>query len=110
MYEDSGCTREKSNRSYNAINEAMAEVKKSGNLEIPKHIRNAPTQLMKQWGYGKNYDYPHNHDGHFAVQEYLGVDATYYEPGDLGYEAKIKERLEYWRGLRHAAKEKTDDD
>ncbi len=100
----------KSNSAIAAIDKAMGDIKAGRVVPVPQHLRDAHYSGAKKLGHGEGYDYPHNHDGHFAVQEYLGVDATYYEPGDLGYEAKIKERLEYWRGLRHAAKEKTDDD
>lgn len=61
----------KSNSSYAAIGAAQAEVRESGNLAVPLHIRNAPTTLMKDLGYGKDYEYSHNHEQNFSNQEYL---------------------------------------
>lgn len=61
----------KSNTAYMAINNALAEVSKSGNLPVPLHLRNAPTSLMKQMGYGADYKYPHDYPGHFVEQQYL---------------------------------------
>jgi putative ATPase len=61
----------KSNSSYQAISAAQHEVKESGNLSVPLHIRNAPTSLMKDLGYGKDYKYSHSEQSNFSVQEYL---------------------------------------
>ena len=61
----------KSNSTYNAINEAMAFVKKTGNLPVPLHLRNAPTKLMKNLDYGKDYKYAHSYEGNFVQQEFL---------------------------------------
>ncbi len=64
-------TSAKSNSAYLAINEALAEVKRSGNLPVPLDIRNAPTKLMKSLGYGKHYKYPHDYPNHYVEQQYL---------------------------------------
>lgn len=64
-------TSPKSNSAYNAINEALDHVRQTGNLPVPLHLRNAPTKLMKQLGYGKQYKYAHDYDGHFVRQQYL---------------------------------------
>lgn len=64
-------TSAKSNSAYKAINAALAEVERSGNLPVPLHIRNAPTSLMKELGYGVNYKYPHDYPGNYTPQQYL---------------------------------------
>lgn len=64
-------TSPKSNSAYMAINEALDHVRQTGNLPVPLHLRNAPTKLMKQLGYGKQYKYAHDYDGHFVRQQYL---------------------------------------
>lgn len=64
-------TSPKSNSAYNAINTALQEVQQSGNLPIPLHLRNAPTKLMKQLGYGEDYKYPHDYPNHFVAQQYM---------------------------------------
>jgi putative ATPase len=87
---------EKSNRSYVSIDKAIAEVKKSGPLEIPFHIRNAPTQAMKEWGYGKGYQYPHEKTGAWVKENYLPeaiAKSRFYEPSERGLEKKIQEFL-----------------
>lgn len=87
---------EKSNRSYQAINEAIDEVKSSGMLEIPMNIRNAPTTAMKNWGYGQGYDYPHNHESGWTQTQYLPekLKATrFYVPTNRGSEKKFQEFL-----------------
>lgn len=94
-------TSAKSNASYMAINEAQALVQKTGNLSVPLHIRNAPTKLMKEVGYGKNYMYSHNYEGNFAQQEYLPDDiknTRFYEPGNNAKESSIRNFLkENWK-------------
>lgn len=87
---------EKSNRSYLAINEALEEVQRRGNLEIPYAIRNAPTKMMKQEGYGKGYDYPHNHAGGWTPAQYLPDEIKnkrFYRPSDNGSEKKLQDFL-----------------
>ena len=99
----------KSNASYTALNKAMADVKEKGALGVPKHLRNAPTRLMKDLGYHDGYRYDHDFDHHFSGQPCLPVeleDRTYYQPGDEGLEARIKERLEWIRRRREKYPEK----
>lgn len=86
----------KSNAAYMAINNAMAAVKQQGDLPVPLHLRNAPTQMMKQMDYGKNYQYSHDYDNNFATQEYL-PDAlsgtTFYQPGNNAREEELRRFL-----------------
>jgi putative ATPase len=86
----------KSNSAYVAIDEALAEVRKSGALAVPKHIRNAPTGLMKELGYGQGYQYAHDHIGAVVTQDHLPAEIsgrTFYRPAERGYEKQIRERL-----------------
>ena len=86
----------KSNSTYLAINEAMALVKKTGNLPVPLHLRNAPTKLMKDLDYGKDYQYAHAHEGNFIDLEFLPEEISgtkFYEPGNNSTENKIAEQL-----------------
>ncbi|WP_027377596.1 replication-associated recombination protein A [Kaistella palustris] len=86
----------KSNSTYTAINEAMSFVKKTGNLPVPLHLRNAPTKLMKDLDYGKDYGYAHSQAGNFVDQEFLPEDikgTTFYTPGKNSTENKIAEEL-----------------
>lgn len=92
-------TSPKSNASYLAINRAQALVRETGNLSIPLAIRNAPTKLMKELDYGKNYKYAHDHKGNFASMEFLPEEilgTRFYEPGNNPSENKIRERLKNW--------------
>ncbi|MAN58751.1 MAG: AAA family ATPase [Flavobacteriaceae bacterium] len=78
-------TSAKSNASYAAINEAQRTVRQTGDLPVPFSIRNAPTKLMKDIGYGKNYQYAHNYEGNFVPHEFLPKDlsgTTFYKPGN----------------------------
>ncbi|HLP15142.1 MAG TPA: replication-associated recombination protein A [Bacteroidota bacterium] len=91
----------KSNASYLAINDAFDDVRRLPNLPVPIHLRNAPTQLMKQLGYGEAYQYAHDYPHHFIEQQYL-PDAIkqkiYYAPTENGREKSLKERLEFlWK-------------
>jgi len=86
----------KSNSAYAAINDALAFVKKTGNLPVPLHLRNAPTKLMKDLDYGKEYKYAHSFEGNFVDQDFLPEeikDAKFYEPGNNATEKKIYEEL-----------------
>ncbi|HAO05895.1 MAG TPA: AAA family ATPase [Chryseobacterium sp.] len=86
----------KSNSTYMAINEALALVKKTGNLPVPLHLRNAPTKLMKDLDYGKEYKYAHSYEGNFVDQSFLPEeikDVKLYEPGNNATEKKIYEEL-----------------
>lgn len=88
------CT--KSNSAYMAIEHALSLVKKTGDLSVPLHLRNAPTQLMKELEYGKNYQYDHNEHLHFSGQEFLPKEIsnhTLYEPGDNVKESEIRKFL-----------------
>lgn len=86
----------KSNSAYAAVNEALAFVKKTGNLPVPLHLRNAPTKLMKDLDYGKEYKYAHSFEGNFVDQNFLPQeikDAKFYEPGNNATEKKIYDEL-----------------
>lgn len=86
----------KSNAAYMAINNAQALVKQTGDLPVPLHIRNAPTKLMKEIGYGKSYQYAHDFPGNFADQEFMPdrlSGTTLYEPGNNASEQRIREYL-----------------
>jgi putative ATPase len=96
-------TSPKSNSSYLAIDEAQALVRRTGNLSVPLHIRNAPTKLMKEIGYGKNYKYAHSYEGSFAEQDFLPKEIKnerIYHPQKNPAEMKILERLQQWWGKR----------
>lgn len=86
----------KSNASYMAIGEAQELVKNTGDLPVPLHLRNAPTKLMKDLGYGKEYDYAHSHEKNFILQEYLPDTLSgtrIYAPGNNARENEMRERL-----------------
>ena len=94
-------TSAKSNSAYLAIDAALAEVKKSGNLPVPLHIRNAPTRLMAELGYGNSYKYPHDYPEHFTPQQYL-PDAlqgtSFWQAQDNDAERKLGERMRrFWK-------------
>jgi len=89
----------KSNAAVVAIGEALAAVKKWGDLPVPLHIRNAPTKLMKNLDYGKNYEYSHSYDNNFSPQEYLPKELSgkkFYDPGKNAREEELRKFL---RGL-----------
>ena len=99
-------TAPKSNASYLAIDAALAEVRKSGALPVPLHIRNAPTKLMKELGYHKGYQYAHDRDGAVVTQAHLPEQLhgrEFYRPKESGYEKTIAERLRYWAAKRKEA-------
>ncbi|WP_246163526.1 replication-associated recombination protein A [Oryzomonas sagensis] len=96
-------TAPKSNASYAGINAALSEVKKSGALPVPRHIRNAPTKLMKELGYHKGYQYDHDYEDGYAGQECLPeklAGQKFYEPKGHGYEKNILERMEWLRARK----------
>jgi len=96
-------TAPKSNASYMAINKAIEDVQRSPNDPVPKHLRNAVTNLMKDEGYGEGYKYAHDHEGSFTPMQNLPESLKgrrYYDPTDHGYEAQIAERLKRWWGER----------
>lgn len=87
---------EKSNSSYLAIKDAQAEVQKSGNLSVPLHLRNAPTKLMKDIGYGKEYKYAHQYDDNFIDLEFLPeriIGTKFFEPGNNTRENEDRKKL-----------------
>jgi putative ATPase len=89
-------TSAKSNASYRAINEAQEKVKETGNLAVPLHLRNAPTKLMKELGYGKEYEYSHNYENNFSDQEFLpdAISKTiFYSPGNNTRENSLRDFL-----------------
>jgi putative ATPase len=89
-------TSPKSNAAYTAINAAQEEVKKSGTLPVPLHLRNAPTKLMKELGYGEDYKYSHSFENNFSNQEYLpeNISGTkFYEPGNNKREVELRDFL-----------------
>lgn len=93
----------KSNAAYVAIGEAQTEVKQSGALPVPKHLRNAPTSLMKNLGYGKGYQYAHNEEDTVVTQKHLPEEIAgrqFYRPKESGYEKTIQERLEWMESQR----------
>ena len=99
----------KSNAAYNAINSALQKVQETGNLPVPLHLRNAPTQLMAKQGYGQGYKYAHDYPGHFAYQQYLpdalvqegGMQQSlFYHPQPNPQEDKLKAQLNSLWGER----------
>ena len=95
----------KSNAVYVAAKAAQADVREFGSLEVPMHLRNAPTRLMKDLGYGAGYRYDPDADGGVAAQTYLPdslAGARFYEPGEEGREPDIARRLDRARQLRSA--------
>ena len=92
----------KSNASYKAIKNAKEIANEKGALPVPLHLRNAPTELMKELDYGKEYDYSHNNENNFSEQEYLPDEikgSNFYQPGDNPRENEIREKLKnLWKG------------
>ena len=100
-------TAPKSNSVYQAWNTVKQTVREKGALPVPLHIRNAPTGLMKDLGYGKGYRYAHDFKDGYAVQDYLPdaiAGSLYYIPTDRGYEKMIAGRLKQWRTLKEKSK------
>jgi putative ATPase len=98
----------KSNALYTAYQGVEKDVRELENMPVPLHIRNAPTSLMRNLGYGTGYQYPHDYPDHFIEEEYLPENLrgrTYYHPSDQGFEKEIKRRLEYWRRRKNNKKE-----
>ena len=96
-------TSPKSNSAYEGINSALELVRQTGNLPVPLHLRNAPTKLMKQLGYGKDYKYAHAYQGNFVQQQFLPdevKDSRIWHPQNNAQEAKIKERMQSLWGER----------
>ena len=99
----------KSNSAYMAINKAIDLVKKTGNLPVPLHLRNAPTKLMKEIGYGKDYKYAHNYEDHFVEDQYLPEELknqNLFTPGTNPREVEIQKHLErLWKSKKENKKE-----
>jgi putative ATPase len=96
-------TSPKSNAAYMAIEEAIAKVRETGDLPVPLHIRNAPTKLMKNLGYGKDYKYAHSYEGNFVQDNFLPDDikgSVFYDPGSNPKEEEIRRRLSsMWKDI-----------
>ena len=94
----------KSNASYLGIAKAEREVKTQPVYGVPTHLRNAPTKLMEELGYGENYKYPHDYDNHFLIEKYFPEEMNgkqFYFPTDNGQEKNLKERLKsLWKGKK----------
>ncbi len=87
-------------------------MRQTRNDPVPMHLRNAPTGLMKEMGYGKDYKYSHDHEGSFALMQNLPDSLRgrrYYHPGDQGYEPKVSARLRKWWGPVEPKKEREGD-
>ena len=90
-------TSPKSNSAYEGINSALQLVRETGNLPVPLHLRNAPTKLMKQLGYAKDYKYAHAYEGHFVHQQFMPdevKDTRIWRPQNNAQEVKLKERMQ----------------
>lgn len=102
-------TAPKSNASYNAINQALQDVD-AGNIgQVPLHLRNAPTALMKSWGNHDGYKYAHDYPGAVASQQYMPdelVGREYYQPSNRGYEHELTQRLSQIRAILHNSENK----
>lgn len=94
----------KSNSSITAIDAALADVRSGRTLPVPEALRDAHYAGAERLGHGAGYHYAHDHPGHFVAQDHLGALRHYYEPGTLGHELKIRERLERWRSQLDAAR------
>jgi len=97
-------TAPKSNSIYTAYGQALKTIKQTGALPVPMHIRNAPTRLMKDIGYGKGYKYAHDYKDAFVPQDHLPEklqNEIFYRPTGRGYEKIVKERLDKWRALKN---------
>jgi putative ATPase len=100
-------TAPKSNRVYAAWQKARAAAAEYPSESVPMHLRNAPTQLMKEAGFGDGYRYDHDEGGHASGQQYLPdtlAGASWYQPTRLGFEKTLAERMEWWENARKAAK------
>ena len=87
-------TAPKSNASYVGINEAMKEVENEVTQEVPEHLKNAVYKQEKERGKGKGYKYAHDYEGGFVEQEYMKTKKNFYTPKDIGFEKKIRARME----------------
>lgn len=104
-------TAPKSNAVYAAYNKVMDDIRRTGTLPVPHHLRNAPTALMKDLGYGKGYQYAHDDPHALVDQHHLPKELegkTYYQPANRGYEAVIRDRLGKWRQMLRERKKSGD--
>ena len=92
----------KSNAAYMAIDAAMDDVKHQRTVPVPVHLRDGHYAGAKRLGHGEGYEYPHDAPEGWVAQDYLGVDARYYEPVERGLEAELKRRLDELRSRRQA--------
>jgi len=99
-------TAPKSNSIYSAMGRVQREIHQTQALPVPLHIRNAPTRLMKNLGYGKGYKYDHDYEDHYAAQENLPdklIGRRYYFPSNFGFEKEIQKRIEWWHKKKQQA-------
>ena len=92
-------TAPKSNASAKGIWAAKADVESGRTLAVPTHLKDAHYNGSERLGHGQEYKYAHDFAGHIVDQEYLPVARKYYEPGDQGFEVRVKERMEKWKHL-----------
>ncbi|HEX7415722.1 MAG TPA: replication-associated recombination protein A, partial [Smithellaceae bacterium] len=98
----------KSNSLYAGFGSVKETINKTGYLPVPLHIRNAPTKLMKELDYGKDYKYAHDYHDAYVPQEYLPEKIQgqlFYQPKEAGFEKTIKERIAAWRQKKNNAKD-----
>ncbi len=96
-------TAPKSNAVVEALHAALDAARRTPNAPVPVHLRNAPTRLMKELGYGKEYRYAHDDPSHYLAQEYLPEElrgTAFYQPGSFGFEKRIAERMAWWAARR----------
>lgn len=91
-------TAPKSNAAYKAVDAALDDVRHQRVVPVPTHLQDKHYAGAKQLGHGEGYQYSHDFEGGYVEQDYLGVDRTYYDPTDRGYEAEIRRRMERLRG------------
>lgn len=101
-------TSAKSNSAYEAISAALQKVNESGPLSVPLALRNTPSQLMKNLGYGAGYQYSHAYDGNFAQQEFMPDEVSgtaFYHPGNNKHEKDIESKIKYWWGDKYESEQ-----
>ncbi|MDZ4748447.1 MAG: replication-associated recombination protein A [Saprospiraceae bacterium] len=101
-------TSAKSNSAYEAISAAMQKVNESGPLPVPLALRNTPSQLMKNLGYGAGYQYSHAYEGNFSQQEFMPDEVSgtaFYHPGSNKHEKDIEAKMKYWWGDKYSSEE-----
>ncbi|HRZ87258.1 MAG TPA: replication-associated recombination protein A [bacterium] len=96
-------TAPKSNASYIGVEEALKDVREGRTLDVPDHLRNPATAASKRMGFGEDYKYPHDFDGHVVDQSYGVSGKQYYRPDGIGYEKVIAERLAQWKRKRKSS-------